>query len=106
MRTSMKALLLAATVFTTSMAFAATPTCPKMPKGDITKAEHQKMSDARFEQMDANKDGTVTVAERRAAREAMRANCSSKKGHRGMAHGSMPAHASMPANASMPMHHQ
>ena len=78
MRTSIQAFLLAAAVVSTSMAYAASPTCPAAEmklKGDVTKAEHQKMSDARFDQMDANKDGVLTVEERRAARDHMRANC-------------------------------
>ncbi len=78
MRASIQALLLTTAVLSTSMVYAASPTCPSAeskPKGDITKAEHQKMSDARFDQMDANKDGILTVDERRAAREHMRANC-------------------------------
>lgn len=82
MRNPIKTLLLASLVLSTSMVFAAT-TCPSrdaMPKGDITKAEHQKLSDARFDQMDTNKDGILTVEERHAAREAMRANCP-RQGH-------------------------
>ena len=78
MRLSIQTGLLAVALLSTSAVFAAGPTCPSAemkPKGDITKAEHQKMSDARFDQMDANKDGVLTVEERRAAREYMRANC-------------------------------
>jgi len=78
MRLSIQAGLLAVAVLSTSAVFAAGPTCPSAemkPKGDITKAEHQKMADARFDQMDANKDGVLTAEERRAAREHMRANC-------------------------------
>jgi hypothetical protein len=85
MRTSIQALLLAAAVVSTSMAYAASPACPvaeMTPKGDVSKAEFQKMSEEKFDLMDTNKDGVLTVEERRAAREHMRANCGRKgKGH-------------------------
>ncbi|MGL4997052.1 MAG: hypothetical protein ACRC01_12905 [Deefgea sp.] len=78
MRSSIQAVLFATAVLSTSMVYAASPTCPSAEmktKGDITKAEHQKMTDARFDHMDANKDGVLTADERRAARDYMRANC-------------------------------
>lgn len=49
------------------------------PNASITKADFITQSLTRFDQMDANKDGIVTVAERQTARAAMRA----QRGERG-----------------------
>ncbi len=45
----------------------------------ITKAQFVASALARFDKLDANKDGTVTAEERKAAREAMRAQWQAKK---------------------------
>jgi hypothetical protein len=47
--------------------------------GSISKAEFTAAALARFDKNDANKDGTVTAEERKAAREAMRAQWQAKK---------------------------
>jgi hypothetical protein len=43
-----------------------------MPKGDITKADFLKRMEGRFDQMDTNKDGVLSEAERKAAHDMMR----------------------------------
>ena len=50
--------------------------------GNLTRAEFLARAEQRFATMDADKNGTVTRAERRAARQAMRAE-GGKRGHRG-----------------------
>lgn len=52
---------------------------------EITQADHLKWAETRFDQMDTNKDGTVTTAERQAARGHMMG----QRGHGRM--GSTPA---------------
>ena len=46
---------------------------PEGPKGDVTLAQFRAEALARFDKQDANRDGTVTPAERKASHEAMRA---------------------------------
>jgi len=46
---------------------------PQGPKADVTLAQFRATALARFDRQDANRDGTVTPAERKASREAMRA---------------------------------
>ena len=46
---------------------------PEGPKADVTLEQFRANALARFDKQDANKDGTVTPAERKASREAMRA---------------------------------
>ena len=54
-----------------------TPAAPKQP---ITKAEMLARADARFDRMDANKDGQLDANERKAGAEAARAAMADRKG--------------------------
>ncbi|HMO69072.1 MAG TPA: EF-hand domain-containing protein [Novosphingobium sp.] len=53
------------------------------PDGAATRAEFTAAALARFDHMDANKDGQVTAEERRAAREAMRQQRSAERNKAG-----------------------
>jgi hypothetical protein len=46
--------------------------------GDITKAQYIKQAEDRFNAMDANKDGVVTKAERKAYNDKMKAERDAK----------------------------
>ena len=51
---------------------AAAQTVDSRPRADVTRAQLVERLDARFAQLDTNRDGTVTAAERSAQREARR----------------------------------
>ena len=53
------------------------------PDGTATRAEFTAAALARFDRMDADKNGTVTVEERRAARESMRQQRSAERNKAG-----------------------
>jgi hypothetical protein len=44
-----------------------------MPKGDMSKAEFLQRAESHFEKMDTNHDGVVSLAERKAWHQQMRA---------------------------------
>ncbi len=76
MKTLMKTLLLTAAVAMAYPAMAADPAPARPMRADITKAEYLKHAEARFDALDANKDGKITAEERAAKRPG-----------RGMGHG-------------------
>lgn len=67
MKTLMKTLLLTAAVALAYPALAADP-ASRPVRADVTKEQFLKQTDARFDAMDANKDGKVTAEERIAHR--------------------------------------
>jgi EF hand len=56
-----------------------------MPKGDITKAEFLKLAEAHFDKMDTNHDGVVSLEERKAWHQQMRAKHKEMRANRASA---------------------
>ncbi|WP_373976153.1 hypothetical protein NT239_05075 [Chitinibacter sp. SCUT-21] len=76
MNTTLKMICAAASLTVASFALAAPSPVgghAGMPKGDVTKADFLKHMEERFNMMDANKDGVLSEAERKAAHDKMRA---------------------------------
>jgi|DEB0MinimDraft_10_1074344.scaffolds.fasta_scaffold101474_1 hypothetical protein len=46
----------------------------KHTKGDVSKADYIKQAEARFDKMDANKDGILTAAEKKAYFDKIKAD--------------------------------
>jgi hypothetical protein len=72
MRHSIKVLCTLAALSLAPLTMAMGPEHGGMPKGDITKADFLKRMESRFDQMDTNKDGVLSEAERKAAHDMMR----------------------------------
>ncbi|WP_028454248.1 hypothetical protein [Chitinilyticum litopenaei] len=90
--------LVAALLASVSLAaFAASPSvsCPmqKMPQGDVGKAQFLQQAGEHFDQMDGDRNGVVSAAERKAWREQVRAQCPNPRGGK---HGGGPKHGDMP----------
>ena len=55
----------------------------KKGKGDVSKADYLKQAEARFDRMDADKDGILTVAEKKAYSDKLKAAREPKKAKEG-----------------------
>ncbi len=78
----MKKLLVLVTILS-AFAFNAHAGSHSKGKGDVSKADYLKQAEARFDRMDADKDGILTVAEKKAYSAKLKAAREAKKAKEG-----------------------
>ena len=64
-------------------AFAFGAHAAKHAKGDVLKTDYLKQAEARFDRMDADKDGILTIAEKKAYNAKLKAAREAKKSKEG-----------------------
>ena len=80
----MKKLLVLVTILSTfALTAYAGSHSKKVGKGDISKADYLKQAEASFDRMDADKDGILTVAEKKAYNAKLKAAREAKKAKEG-----------------------